>query len=239
MSEPWVLLPGYNVGRHLPALVPSIHEALPSSPILLVDDGSSDDTAQVATELGLRVVRHQVNRGKGVALRTGFESAVADGAPAVITMDADGQHDPAEAPLFVASWRDGADVVVGNRMDATADMPWLRRRTNLFTSAVISRLAGCPIPDSQNGYRLFDAEVLRAVELESERYDLESEILIKAGRLGFRIAAVPITTIYGDEVSSIHPLQDTVRFVRLVGRAGRWRRECARLLDERRRRNPE
>lgn len=226
MSEVWVLLPGYNVEPHLASLVPRIRAALPGSPILLVDDGSADATASVARSLDLRVERHDRNRGKGVALRTGFAVAIGEGAAAVITLDADGQHAPEEASAFVEAWRAGARVVVGNRMDATADMPWLRERTNRFTSFVISRLAGAPIPDSQNGYRLFDAEVLRAIDLESERYDLESEILIKAGRMGFPIAAVPISTIYGDQVSSIHPLQDTLRFVRLVTRAQRWRREA-------------
>lgn len=233
MSDVWVLLPGYNVAPHLEALVPRILTALPGSPVLLVDDGSSDATAEVARRCGIRVERHTVNRGKGVALRTGFAVATREGAGAVITMDADGQHAPEEAARFVRAWRDGAHVVVGNRMEATANMPWLRERTNRFTSNVISRLAGARIPDSQNGYRLFDAAVLRAVRLESERYDLESEILIKAGRMGFRIAAVPITTIYGDQVSSIHPMQDTLRFVRLVARARRWRREVEQRTPSR------
>ena len=226
MSEVWVLLPGYNVAPHLAGLVPRIRVALPTSPLLLVDDGSIDGTAEVARGLGLRVLQHERNRGKGVALRTGFALACSEGAAAVLTLDADGQHAPEEAPRFVRAWQAGAQVVVGDRMDATADMPWLRLQTNRFTSSVISRLAGTPIPDSQNGYRLFDAVVLRSIELESERYDLESEVLIKAGRMGFTIASVPISTIYGDQVSSIHPVQDTLRFVRLVTRAQRWRREA-------------
>lgn len=231
MSEVWALLPGYNVAQHLGGLVPRLRAALPTSPLLLVDDGSTDATAEVARHLGLRVEPHERNRGKGVALRTGFAIAVREGAAAVLTLDADGQHAPEEAHRFVAAWRAGARVVVGNRMEATADMPWLRERTNRFTSSVISRLAGARIPDSQNGYRLFDGAVLRAIDLESERYDLESEILIKAGRMGFPIASVPISTIYGDQVSSIHPVQDTLRFLRLVSRAQRWRREAERAAD--------
>jgi len=224
MSDLAVLLPGYNVARHLGDLVPRIRRELPDADLILVDDGSGDGTAHVATELGVHVEIHPVNRGKGVALRTGFDAALRREAGAVITMDADGQHLPSEAHRFVEAWRAGAHVVVGNRMAATADMPWLRKRTNEFTSFVISRLAGAHIPDSQNGYRLFDAAVLRAVDLESERYDLESEILIKAAALGFTVTDVPITTVYGDEISSIHPFADTVRFVRLVARTGRWRR---------------
>jgi hypothetical protein len=107
-------------------------------------------------------------------------------------------------------------------MDASEGMPWLRKRTNEVTSAVVSRLAGTRIPDSQSGYRLIAVDVLRSVDLESRRYDLESEILIKAGRLGYSIGSVPVTTVYRDETSSIHPLIDTGRFLRLVWRARRW-----------------
>jgi glycosyltransferase involved in cell wall biosynthesis len=218
-----VLLPGYNVARHLPALVADLRESLPAAEILLVDDGSRDETARVARELGLTVLEHEVNQGKGMALRTGFAEVVEGGAEAVITMDSDGQHLAAEAPRLVAAWEAGADVVVGDRMRENRNMPWLRKWTNEFTSMVISSLAGARIPDSQNGYRLFDVRVLREVQLESRRYDMESEILIRAARRGFRIASVPVSTIYHDEESSIHPVVDTLRFIRLVWRARRWR----------------
>ena len=223
MRSVTVLLPGYNVARHLPKLVDDLRASLPEASLLLVDDGSADATAATARALGLTVIEHEVNQGKGMALRTGFAAAVDAGTDAVITMDSDGQHLPAEASRFVEAWNAGADVVVGDRMRENDNMPWLRKRTNEFTSWVISRLAGARIPDSQNGYRLFDAKVLREVPLESRRYDMESEILIRAARRGFRIDAVPISTIYHDEHSSIHPFVDTMRFIRLVWRARRWR----------------
>jgi glycosyltransferase involved in cell wall biosynthesis len=218
-----ILLPGFNVARHLDALVGSLRRELPEATLLLVDDGSTDDTADVARRLGLDVIEHEVNQGKGMALRTGFAAAVEAGADAVITMDSDGQHLPSEARRFVDAWQAGADVVVGDRMADNENMPWLRKRTNEFTSWVISRIAGARIPDSQNGYRLFAAKVLESVKLESRRYDMESEILIRAARQGYSIASVPITTIYHDEESSIHPFVDTGRFIRLVWRARRWR----------------
>jgi glycosyltransferase involved in cell wall biosynthesis len=223
-AEILVLLPGYNVGRHLAAFVPAIRENLPEAAICLVDDGSVDDTASESERLGLTLLRHEVNQGKGEALKTGFAFACAEGYEAVITMDGDGQHLPSELPRFVEAWRAGAAVVLGSRMEANENMPWLRKRTNEFTSNVVSGLAGQRVDDSQSGYRLFDAKVLHAISLESSRYDLESEILIKAGRLGHRIVSVPITTVYHDEVSSIHPFVDTLRFIRLVFRAGRWKR---------------
>ena len=218
-----ILLPGYNVARHLEALVEALRRELPGAELLLVDDGSADDTAEVARSLGLTVIEHEVNQGKGMALRTGFEVAASSDAEAVITMDSDGQHLPSEAMRFVDAWQAGADVVVGDRMADNDNMPWLRKRTNEFTSWVISRVAGARIPDSQNGYRLFDTKVLRTVHLESRRYDMESEILIRAARQGYRIAAVPVSTIYHDEESSINPFADTLRFFRLVWRARQWR----------------
>jgi glycosyltransferase involved in cell wall biosynthesis len=223
MRKVTVLLPGYNVARHLDALVGNLRAALPDAELLLVDDGSADDTAATGRALGLTVIEHEINQGKGMALRTGFEAAVGAGAEAVITMDSDGQHLASEAGRFVDAWEEGADVVVGDRMADNDNMPWLRKRTNEFTSWVISRVAGARIPDSQNGYRLFDAEVLRSVKLESRRYDMESEILIRAARQGYRIASVPISTIYHDEESSINPFVDTFRFFRLVWRARGWR----------------
>lgn len=226
MAEPLVLLPGYNVARHLPALVAALGEHVPAWPLLLVDDGSADGTADAARQIGLDVVEHPHNRGKGAALATGFDAALERGAPAVLCMDSDGQHLPAEAPRFAEAWRGGLDVVVGNRMGDNATMPWLRKRTNEFTSRVISALAGCRIEDSQSGYRLLSAPVLERLVLECERYDAESEMLIKAGAMGFRIGSVPISTVYGDETSSIHPFTDTLRFTRLVSRAARWRREA-------------
>lgn len=232
MAEPLVLLPGYNVARHLPALVEELHARVPGWPLLLVDDGSADDTAGAARQLGLEVVEHPQNRGKGAALATGFAAALERGAPAVLCMDSDGQHLPAEAPRFAEAWRGGLDVVVGNRMGDNANMPWLRKRTNEFTSRVISALAGCRIEDSQSGYRLLAAPVLQKLELECERYDAESEMLIKAGAMGFTIGSVPITTVYGDEVSSIHPFADTLRFTRLVANAARWRREARAASKE-------
>jgi glycosyltransferase involved in cell wall biosynthesis len=229
MKRLLVLLPGYNVARHLDALLPAIASAAPDAEICLVDDGSGDGTADRARALGATVLVHERNRGKGEALKTGFRYAVQQGHDAVLTMDADGQHLPAEIPAFRAAFEAGTLVVVGSRMHSNDNMPWLRKRTNEFTSNVISRLAGSAIRDSQSGYRLIATELLARIDLESERYDLESEILIKAGRLGYAIGAVPVTSVYGDQHSSIHPFVDTLRFIRLVWRSRRWMRQPERV----------
>ena len=221
------ILPAFNAARRLPALLAELRARHPALRVLVVDDGSSDGTADAAAAPGVDVIRHEVNRGKGAALATGYRWALDNGLAWVYTMDADGQHLPAEMGRFLeAALADGWDVVVGSRMDAPAGMPWVRKATNRFTSAVVSRLAGCRIPDSQSGFRLFRVPPLAGLELVTSRYDTESEILVRLAWRGCRIGAVPISTVYGEERSSIRPWRDTVRFFRLA----------ARLRAERRRR---
>jgi glycosyltransferase involved in cell wall biosynthesis len=194
--------------------------------VLAVDDGSTDATARAAREAGARVIDHPRNLGKGAALKSGFSYAVLHGYDAVITIDGDGQHDTAEIPRFVdALARTGADIVVGTRMHAVGEMPKVRVWTNRTTSAIVSRLAGREIPDSQSGYRILTTRVLREIagSLVTSRYDAESEILIRAGRRGFAIASMPIASIYRGSVSHINPLVDTLRFVRLALWSLFWR----------------
>ena len=212
-----VILPAYNAARFLEQVIADIRGEVPGIRVLVVDDGSADGTAETARRAGAEVIVHEVNRGKGGALATGNGWALREDLDWVYTMDADGQHLPREMPQFMAeAERGGWDAVVGNRMDATRDMPWLRKRTNEFTSWVVSRLAGTRIPDSQNGYRLYRVACLQGLELRTTRYDTESEILVRLARRGYRIGSVPVSTIYGDEKSSINPLVDTGRFFRLV-----------------------
>lgn len=217
MSTTGVILPAYNAAAHLAAVIADIRQVDPARRILVVDDGSVDGTGDVARAAGVEVAVHAPNRGKGAALATGFGWALAAGLEWVYTMDADGQHPPAEmAVLWAEAQRGGWDVVVGNRLDDAPNMPWVRKRTNEFTSWVVSRMAGTRIPDSQNGYRLFRVACLRGLTLRTTRYDTESEVLVRLARRGCRIGAAPVSTIYGTEKSSIRPLVDTYRFFRLV-----------------------
>jgi len=214
-----VILPALDAAPFLEALLDEIHERHPDFVKLVVDDGSTDATGDVARAHGAEVAVHEVNRGKGAALMTGFRYALDAGWDWAFTLDADGQHLPAEMQSFLdAALSDNVDVVVGTRMDATADMPWIRKATNIFTSRVVSHLAGCPIPDSQNGYRLFRVPILDGLAITTVNYDFESEVLVRLARRGARIGSVPTTTVYGEETSSIHPLRDTMRFFRLVHR---------------------
>ena len=194
--------------------------------VLVVDDGSTDNTSRAASEAGAEVLSHEQNLGKGAALKSGFGYAVERGYDAVITMDGDGQHDPKAIPLFMERFARGdADIVVGSRMHAVGDMPAIRVWTNRTTSRIVSGIAGQEIPDSQSGYRMIGTPVLKAIagSLVTTRYDMESELLIRAGRRGYRIAAVPIESIYEGSVSHINPFVDTCRFMGLVFRSLFWR----------------
>ena len=214
-----VVIPALNAARFLGPLLDEIRALHPELRLLVVDDGSTDGTADTARAHGAETAVHPVNRGKGAALLTGYAWARTQGLDWVISMDADGQHLPSDLAGFLAVARRGkADVAVGDRMADTTGMPWLRLATNRFTSTVVSNLAGTRIPDSQNGYRMLRTRLLHDLRLTTTNYDMESEILVRLARRGARVTAVPTATVYGDETSSIHPLRDTVRFFRLAAR---------------------
>jgi len=213
-----VLIPAFNEEKGISQLVKDLRTIVEE--IIVVDDGSYDKTAAVAAVAGAKVISHKENKGKGVALRTGFQAVIADGADAVITMDGDGQHDWREVPKLIKKAEEsGADIVIGDRMGDTSSMPSIRILTNRLTSWFVSRLGGQKISDSQSGYRLIKRRVLESVKLETAKYELESEILIKASRKGYTISSIPVRTIYHDGgVSKINPLIDTLRFARLIVR---------------------
>jgi glycosyltransferase involved in cell wall biosynthesis len=213
------VLPAYDAARTLPAVAAGLRRALPDALLVAVDDGSRDGTAAAAGECCDVVLGFPSNRGKGAALRAGADEALARGCGAVLTVDADGQHDPAYAPRLLEALRD-ADVVVGARSRRASDMPFRRRMTNAVSSAAVSRLAGCPVADAQSGFRAIRADVLRAVRPAGDRYEYESQFLILAGRHGFRIAAVPVPTLYGAP-SHFHELRDAARVVAAIWRLRR------------------
>ncbi len=207
-----VLIPAYNESFGIGHLVGLVIAA--GFDVVVVDDGSKDTTAADAQAAGARVIRNPGNQGKGVSLIRGFTLAVSLGYDAVITMDGDGQHDPAELPHFVeAATATNAGVIIGNRMGDKACMPLVRKCTNIFMSWLISLAAGQRVPDSQSGFRLIRTDVLRKITLSSARFETESELIIKAARAGFSIGAVPIKALYRGEKSQIRPFRDTLRFI--------------------------
>jgi glycosyltransferase involved in cell wall biosynthesis len=217
------IIPAYNAGAHLAAVIDAVSRYVPRVRIVVVDDGSSDDTGEVAQRAGVVVEVHEHNQGKGAAIRTGIARAATLGVPYAILLDADGQHNPDEIPVFMERAREtGADMVVGNRLVNSGNMPRLRLATNHVTSAVVSALAGQRVPDSQNGYRLIRLALFAGLPLTTSRYEIESEMIIRAGRAGGKIASVPVQTIYGSETSFINPCVDTGRFLRMVVKSVFW-----------------
>jgi glycosyltransferase involved in cell wall biosynthesis len=187
--------------------------------VLVVDDGSGDETAAVAEAAGATVIRHPTNLGKGAALKTGLTHAAKANAPFFLFLDGDGQHDPADVPGFYRVMNSSqADLVVGNRMNDLEKMPAVRRWTNKFMSWQIGLICKVPLSDSQCGFRLARREVLPILTAPSNRFEFETESLILAARHGFRIAFTPVRTIYADQQSKIRPLRDTIRYLKLLSR---------------------
>jgi len=211
------LIPGYNEG---PRIGPVVRTTLEHLPVIVVDDGSSDDTGARAHEAGATVVEQRPNQGKGVALRTGFARALAAGYDAVLTLDADGQHDPAEIPRFLGGWAvaPSPDLVIGRRNFRA--MPPIRRLSNELGGRAFSWAVGRPIPDNQSGYRLIGRRVMEATLASDEAgFEFEVEMITTCVRLGGRIAWIPVRTIYAGEPSHIRPLAHLRSFIRVVRKA--------------------
>lgn len=214
-----ILIPAWNeAGR----IAPVVEAAAGYLPVLVVDDGSHDDTPVRAESAGAFVVRHERNQGKGVALLTGFQWALNRDASEVITLDADGQHDPREVPSLIEAQRaSGAEMVIGHR--DFSKMPFPRGYTNAFGSWLLSQVLGTEILDNQSGYRLYRRKLLEAFRPTSARFELEVEIIVQAVYLGMGISWVPIQTIYGTgKVSHFHPIRDSLLFFSMVWKARAW-----------------
>ncbi len=186
----------------------------------MLDDGSTDRTSEEARKAGAEVIRHEQNQGKGAAIKTGLRELAARGFQYVLHP---GRRRAASSRrryrrFIEEANRTGAPFVVGTRMSDTRKMPWVRKMTNRFMSAQISRLCGQPVPDSQCGFRMMHRDVIPHLFCDSNNYEYETEMLLIASREGFRIASVPVSTIYGEEKSKIHPVRDTIRFFQLISR---------------------
>lgn len=232
------VIPAYNeAARIAPVIRHLIGQGLP---VLVVDDGSHDRTAQVAHAAGAEMLR-RTNGGKGTALIAGCRHAVGRGYHRVLLLDGDGQHDPAEATRLIAAALRGADLVIGKRMLDLGRQPLHRRCFNRLSSLLVTLAAGRRIRDSQSGYRMCDPRLLLSLPLAGHKYDLETEMCILVARAGHRVVEVPIRVIYNDKVSGVHPLFDTLRFFRAVAlsltrcRCGRRSatRPAFQLVDQR------
>lgn len=212
------LIPAYN---EAPSITAVVRGALAHLPVLVIDDGSTDDTADKACMAGAEVFRQHPNQGKGAALMAGFEYALEQDCDAVLTLDADGQHDPEEIPAFLQAYAEcSADLIIGQR-DFTR-MPPVRRVSNTLGTSILSWALGQPIPDNQSGYRLISQRLMRALREPVERgFEFEVEMIIVCLLHGYRLGWVPIRTIYAGEKSHISPLRHGYKFLRISLRARR------------------
>ncbi|HEY0160659.1 MAG TPA: glycosyltransferase family 2 protein [Thermoanaerobaculia bacterium] len=221
MSERFaVLIPALNAQRTIASVVVEARKEL--EPVVVIDDGSTDSTGEVARAVGATVLRHDVNRGKGAALKTGFAWALEQGFDGVITLDADGQHLPSEIPKFLEERAESmADLIIGGRAHLFHGMLPRRRNANRFSAWSISIASGRRITDSQSGFRLYSARLMRGMKLRTNGFDMESEVIVRAGRKGFVIVTIPIDLGFIDGLSTSHykPLKDTLRIAWTVIRA--------------------
>ncbi len=221
-----VVIPAYNAESTIEEVVKRTKSISSEIKVIVVDDGSKDQTAELARKSNACVISHDRNRGKGVALQTGFSRALADGAEAVITLDADCQHAPEEIPKFLEQWlKSNADLIIGTRERSIGKMPVVRVFTNAASSFLVSLSAGKRIKDSQSGYRLLSRRLINEMPTQCPGYGAESELVIKAAIRGYKIESVPISTIYGSEKSYIHPVKQPLLFIGLILRSIFWRLE--------------
>lgn len=225
------IIPAYNeaasIARVVEATLPYVEQ------VVVVDDGSLDDTARLARQAGAHALVQRQNMGKGAALQAGMDYAEHGGFDAIVALDADGQHDPRSIPALIRPVAEGsADMSVGSRKAQwSTRMPWIRRMTNDLMSRFLSWIAGQPMEDTQSGYRCISLSVLRGVHVQTRHFEAESEFLLRAARAGFRIAWVPIQAIYGEQFrpSHIHPVRDTLRFLKMIVRILHEQRSARRL----------
>jgi len=220
--RPAVVIPAFQAAGTLPEVLTRLRAIMPGAHPIVVDDGSTDGTGDVAAAHGAEVLRHGANLGKGRALADGVAEAVRRNVECIVTMDADGQHPPEYAPALLEPLRQGrADLVVGSRRRDAGTMPWPRRITNWLSSTLVSRAIGVRVPDSQSGFRAFSLRVGASVRPAGARYEYETEFLFLAADAGFRIAAVSVPTVYAGAPSHFRYCGDTLRLSGVFLRHGR------------------
>ncbi len=214
-----VLICAYNEAQHIEAVVRSSLEQSPGN-VVVVDDGSTDGTAELAELAGAHVLRNPVNLGKGASLMRGFELLRERDCDAVVVVDGDGQHDPREIPRFLDAYkRTHIPILIGNRMADTAGMPFLRRWTNRFMCWVLNRLTKIYVADPPCGFRFYRADVLPFIMSNEKRFAFEFDILIHAALRHIRVDSVRISTLYnkgGRGQSHVAPVRDAWFLMRTV-----------------------
>jgi len=210
-----VIVPAYNEGKTIFEVITETKKFAKN--IIVIDDGSLDNTAAEATRAGAVMLRHKVNLGKGAALKTGCDYAVQHGAQKLITMDADGQHDPKEIPVFLATLSQ-YEIAFGSRK-APKSMPAILKFGNKVLTKTMQILYGVRVEDSQCGYRGFTAEAYRKIRWEATDYYVETEMAIKAGKKKLKHTTIFIETIYADKYKGTTVFDGMIIVAKMVG----WR----------------
>jgi glycosyltransferase involved in cell wall biosynthesis len=215
LNETGVIIPALNAEKTISSVANELLQmGFVKDNIIVIDDGSQDRTIEVIENLGLSVLRHDKNMGKGAALKHGFAAAQKRKLKKVFTLDADRQHDVGDISEFLKCCN-LYDLIIGQR-NYIETMPFLRRLVNKTTSLVVSLLAKKYIPDVQCGFRYIDLKIFDKVTLKTNNYETESEMVYKGIRNKYRIGFIPISTLYNNEKSYINPFVDTVRFIKMA-----------------------
>jgi glycosyltransferase involved in cell wall biosynthesis len=218
-----ILIPAYNAQQTLGLVLKEV--GLLGIDTIIVDDGSTDETRKVASECRVLVLEHPHNLGKGAALRTGFQYILQKEYGIVITLDADGQHNPSEIPFLLKVFQGiKPDILIGSRGHEFGQMPFLRRFWNRLGAKAVARLCHADITDSQSGFRLIRTEILRKIDLTTSRFETELELLIKACKIGFSVLSLPIKSQKIDGTGSSHfrPVADTWAVCKLFLQSLLW-----------------
>nr|MBU1327952.1 glycosyltransferase family 2 protein [Candidatus Omnitrophota bacterium] len=214
-SNIFIVIPTYNESKTIGAIVRTLGQR--GFRIIVVDDGSKDNTIVEANKFGAEIIVHAKNSGKGRCIREGLEYALENNCEACITMDGDGQHSLNDIDKFIDEYRkSGADLILGNRLHDPKKMPFVRQCANRFMSFIISLLITERVDDSQCGYRLISRKGIEKIKLNTTKYEIESEMIMEAKRRGLKISSVNIDSIYEGEASQINPFLDTARFVKFI-----------------------
>lgn len=229
MIEPVVVIcPAYNAEKTLAPVIKALRQVLPRATIVGVNDGSTDGTGALLRSVCDKSIDFPTNRGKGAALQAGIDAALETDCRAVLTIDSDGQHDPAFAPAILSAL-DTSHIAIGTRDLSGQQVPRHRRIANMVSSSATRIVSGGAVRDSQSGYRGIRREVLEEVLAEGDRYEFETDFVIRAARAGFSITNIPISTIYGP-ASYFREFHDAMRVIGVIWRhrAGAFRRKGRR-----------
>lgn len=227
-----VIVPSFNAEGTVGPVIKGLRETLPGATILGVNDGSADGTSALLRYLCDKTIDFPENRGKGAALRAAFAAALETDCRAVLTIDSDGQHDPAFAPSIIKAL-DQCHIAIGTRDLSGEGVPPHRRVANFLSSAATRMVSGGAVRDSQSGYRGIRREVLSSVQAEGDRYEFETDFIIRAAHAGFCITNVPISTIYGS-ASYFREFRDAMLVIGVLWkhRSGAFRRAMKRPVTQ-------